>query len=240
MPGFTSKYWRHSKFLLDKKQGFNIKMTYLLPIIIGGVSINVMPMFGKSAGVIRMKNTTRKLTVILVLFLMVLTTACTNREEVKKDPSVTIVTPSEEQNKESVKSTVAPIATKEISIYTMNENTQDVESVSAVVNEDTEITPELIVDMVTASLAERLIDVRIDKVTTEKDTVIVSFDSDTPPVVQVNLTVETTILDAIAQSLVDNLPEYPKVIFRVKGKEYKSDNLTFGLNDVYLDGNKSK
>lgn len=187
-----------------------------------------------------MKNTTRKLTVILVLFLMVLTAACTKRAEVKKDSSVTIVTPSAAKEKEADKFGVAPAATKEISIYTMDENTQDVESVSAVVNADTEITPELIVDMVSDSLAERLVDVGIDSVTTDKDAVIVSFKSDTPPVVKVDLTVETTILDAIAQSLVDNLPEYPKVVFRVEGKEYKSDNLSFGLNDVYLDGNKSK
>jgi hypothetical protein len=199
-----------------------------------------MPMFGKSVGVIRMKNTTRKLTVILVLFLIVLTTACTNKVEVKKDTSITIVTPSAGQDKQTAKSAVTPSATKEISIYTMNENTQDVESVSAFVSEDTKITPEFIVDKVADSLAERLIDVGIDSVTTEKDTVIVSFLSDAPPVVQVDLTVETTILDAIAQSLVDNLPEYPKVIFRIEGKEYKSDNLSFGLNSVYLDGNKSK
>lgn len=215
-------------------------MTYLAPIIITGVSIDVMPMFGKSVGVIRMKNTTRKLTVILVLFLIVLTTACTKKVEVKKDTSITIVTPSAGQDKQTAKSAVTPSATKEISIYTMNENTQDVESVSAFVSEDTKITPEFIVDKVTDSLAERLIDVGIDSVTTEKDTVIVSFLSDAPPVVQVDLTIETTILDAIAQSLVDNLPEYPKVIFRIEGKEYKSDNLSFGLNSVYLDGNKSK
>ncbi len=215
-------------------------MTYLAPIIINGVSIDVMPMFGKSVGVIRMKNTTRKLTVILVLFLIVLTTACTKKVELKKDSSITIVTPSAAQDKETAKATVTPTATKEISIYTMNENTQDVESVSAFVSEDTKITPEFIVDKVADSLAERLIDVGIDSVTTEKDTVIVSFLSDAPPVVQVDLTVETTILDAIAQSLVDNLLEYPKVIFRIEGKEYKSDNLSFGLNSVYLDGSKSK
>lgn len=187
-----------------------------------------------------MKNTTRKLGIILVLFLIVFVSACTKKDEEKKDSSVAIVTPSVAQNKDTVKATVTPAATKEIYIYTMNENTQDVESVSAVVNEDTKITPELIVDKVTDSLGERLIDVGIDSVTTEKDTVIVNFKSDTPPVVQVKQAVETTILDAIAQSLVDNLPEYPKVIFRVEGKAYRSDNLSFGLNDIYLDGNKSK
>jgi hypothetical protein len=199
-------------------------------------------MFGNSVGVIRMKNTAGKLTVILVLFLMVLTTACTKKDDIKEDikPSVnTILTPEASSDPET-KIGVAPAATKEIPIYTINESTQEVEAATATINEDTEITPELIVDQVIDSLAERLIDVGVESVTTEKDTVIVSFTGDTPPVSNVDLSVETTILDSIAQSLVDNLPEFPKVIFRVAGESYQSANLSYDLNGVYLDGNKSK
>lgn len=189
-----------------------------------------------------MKNTTRKFLVFLVLFLMVLTAACTKKEQAKteKGSSVAIVTPSETGKNTTKQNDVAPAAMKEIPIYTINQTNKEVEAVSATVNEDTEITPELIVDLVADSLAERLIDVGIDSVTKEQDTVIVSFQADTPPVVHVDLSVETTILDAIAQSLVDNLPDYPKVIFRTEGEAYTSGNQAFGLNDVYLDGNKSK
>ncbi len=135
---------------------------------------------------------------------------------------------------------VEPAATKEIFIYTVNEATQGVESVVALIPQDSEITPELIVDQVTDSLADRLITVGIDEVTAEKDTVIVSFKADQPPLTNVGSSLEKTILDAIAQSLVDNLEESPKVIFRVEGKAYSSGNFSFGLDEVYLDNSKTK
>jgi len=146
-------------------------------------------------------------------------------------------TPKEEKGT----SQPAPVASIEVPIYTINQNTQEVESVVALVPENSELTPELIVDLVIDSFDERLITVGVDKVTTDKDTVIVSFLNDYAPLINVGSGVETTILDAIAQSLVDNLKdEYPKVIFRVEGKEYSSGHYLFGLNEVYLDGTKTK
>ena len=59
----------------------------------------------------------------------------------------------------------------------------------------------------------------IDDIIVEKDTVIVSFLSSQAPLVNVGSTLETTILDAIAQSIIENFPQYPKVIYRVEGKE---------------------
>lgn len=146
-------------------------------------------------------------------------------------------TPKEEKER----SEPAPVASIEIPIYTINQNTQEVESVVALIPENSELTPELIVDLVVDSFADRLITVGIDKVTTEGDTVIVSFLSDQAPLINVGSGVETTILDAIAQSLVDNLKEeYPKVIFRAEGKKYSSGHYLFGLNEIYLDGTKTK
>jgi hypothetical protein len=133
---------------------------------------------------------------------------------------------------------VEPTATKEISIYTMNETSLEVESVTALVPEKSEITPQLIVNLVADSLADRLVTVGIDNVTTEGDTVIVSFLSNQPPLTNVGSGLEETILTAFAQSLVDNLKDkYPKVIFRQEGKAYSSGHFEFGINEVYLDGN---
>ena len=138
---------------------------------------------------------------------------------------------------------IEPVATKEISIYTLNETTLEVEVVEALVPEESEITPDLIVDMVVDSLADRLVMVGIDEVTTKDDTVIVSFLSDVAPSANVGSGPEGTILDCLAQSLVDNLvnyPDYPKVIFRLEGQAYASGHFEFGINEVYLDGNRTK
>lgn len=143
-------------------------------------------------------------------------------------------------SKETVPETVERVATKEISIYTINESSQGVESATGLVPENSKITPQLIIDLVQDSLADQSIMVGIDEVTTDKDTVIVSFKSDQPPLINVGSGLEKTILDAIAQSLVDNLPDYPKVIFRVEGKAYSSGNFSYGLDEIYLDNSKTK
>lgn len=142
--------------------------------------------------------------------------------------------------KETEAPTVKPVATKEISIYTINEETKAVESAVALVPADSEITPELIIDQVTDSLADSLVEIGVDTVTTKKDAVIVSFKSDQPPLTNVGGGLEKSILDAVAQSLVDNLKDYPKVIFRVEGQAYSSKNYSFGLDQVYLDNSKTK
>lgn len=131
-----------------------------------------------------------------------------------------------------------PIAppNKEISIYTMNESTFEVEPATALISEDSEVTPELIVDLVVDSFADRSVTIGIDSIKTKDDAVIVSFLSDQPPLVNVGGSVETTILDAIAQSLVDNLDDYTKVIFQVEGEAYASGHYEFKINQVYLDG----
>lgn len=138
------------------------------------------------------------------------------------------------------KPTVIPAATREINIYTINQDTLGVESVVALVPADSENTPQLIIDQVMDSLADNLVEIGVEGVSTQKDAVIVSFKSDQPPLTNVGSALEKTILDAVAQSLVDNLKDYPKVIFRVEGKAYSSVNYSFGLDQIYLDNSKSK
>lgn len=141
---------------------------------------------------------------------------------------------NDENNKE-----VEPVVTKEVNIYTMNETTLQVESAVALVPVDTELTPEIIVDMVVDSFADRLVTIGIDSVTTKDDIVIVSFLKDKAPLFNAGSGLEDTILDAIAQSLVDNLPAYPKVIYRAEGEAYASGHYEFEIDEVYLDNNRT-
>lgn len=149
--------------------------------------------------------------------------------------------PSQEttdSNKNEV--TSEPVGTKQITIYTISDTSGEVEVYPALISEDTDLTPELIVDMVTDALADSSIIVDIDKVTEKDDTVIVSFKSGNPPVEGVGSGTETAILDAYAQSLVDNFKDkYPKVIFQLDGKAYSSGHYLFKLDEVYLDGTKT-
>lgn len=126
---------------------------------------------------------------------------------------------------------------KELSIYSIDGETAQKVSVTAVVSSQKEITPQLIVDKVVESMADETFMIGIDSVTTEEDRIIVSFLDDQPPVTNVGSSVEGEILDAIAMSLIDNLSDYHKVIFRVMGEGYSSGHIEFDKDYVYLESN---
>lgn len=128
---------------------------------------------------------------------------------------------------------------KELSIYSISAETAEKISVIAMVPSDTEITPELIVDKVVESMEDESFTIGIDSVTTSDDMVIVSFTGDQPPVRNVGSSVEGGILDAIAQSLLDNLSDtYHKVVFRVMDGPYASGHYEFDINHVYMETKK--
>lgn len=192
----------------------------------------------------------RKICFIFVLSITSMTAACSSDKQGKDNVSITnqkvTDTPanslnnSEELREEVVTPAVAPAATKEIYIYTLNADSKDVEARIALVSKEEDVTPELVVNLVTDSLADGLIDVNIESVTTQEDYIIVSFQPDAAPVVDTDNEMETAILDTLAQSLIDNfMNEYPKVIFRIAGEAYKTEQFSFGVSQVYLDGTKT-
>ena len=132
---------------------------------------------------------------------------------------------------------IQPTQNVELLIYVVN-NAADLDPVYALVPADEEITPQLIVETVVDSMADRSILIGIESVTTEGDTVIVSFYSDKAPLKDVGASFESAILDAIAQSLVENLEDYNKVIYRVEGGPYISGHIELEKDEVYFEDNR--
>lgn len=128
-------------------------------------------------------------------------------------------------------SAIKPPENDDLPVFTVNPDTGDVEPVSALVPQGSEKTPQLIVDTVVDSLADQSIKVEIDYVKQEKNTVIVSFKKDASPSKNAGSGYEAAILDAFAQSLVDNLGV--KVIFRIEDEAYVSGVFEYGINEVY-------
>ncbi len=124
---------------------------------------------------------------------------------------------------------------RELSIYSIDSQSAEKISITAMVSSGKEITPEIIVDKVVESMVDETFMIGIDEVTTEGDAVIVSFLDDQPPVTNVGSSVENEILDAIAQSLLDNLDDYHKVIFRIMGGPYQTGHIELDLNTVYME-----
>jgi hypothetical protein len=134
-------------------------------------------------------------------------------------------------------STIQPVANIDLPIYIVNVDTGEIETKTALVSKDSVLTPELIVDTVIESMADQSIVVGIDSVSTKGDSVIVSFTKDQAPFSDLGASYESAILDAIAQSLTENLADYNKVIYRVEGKAYISGHIELGVDDVYFEGN---
>lgn len=133
-----------------------------------------------------------------------------------------------------VPTAIQPTDNIELLIYIVN-SSAELEAVPALVPAGTEITPQLIVDTVVDSMADQSLVIGVESVTTDGDTVIVSFYSDKPPLKDVGAGYEEAILNAIAQSITENLDDYNKVIYRVEGGPYVSGHMEFGINEVYFE-----
>ncbi len=118
----------------------------------------------------------------------------------------------------------------EVPIYSINDESLESEQTYV---EMEEITPKTVVQAVVDSLAEHSLEVGIDSVTMEGDTVIVSFLFGKAPLTSVGSTVEETILNSIADSLLDNVEGCKNVIFRAEGEAYESGHYAFGFDEVY-------
>lgn len=131
--------------------------------------------------------------------------------------------------------TIQPVQTKELKIYSIDNNNYELVDATALIPMDSKITPEFIVKTVVNTLRDLSLEVGYHSVSTKDDIVIVDFRSDMSPVYNVGAGVEAAILDAIAQSLLDNLNDYKKVIYRVDGKAYVTGHIELGLDEIYLE-----
>ncbi len=122
----------------------------------------------------------------------------------------------------------------ELLIYVVNSSTY-LDPVTALVSADAEITPELVVNTVVDSMADQSLSIGVESVSTQDDTVIISFYADQPPLSNVGSGLESAILDALAQSITENLDEYRKIIYRVEGGSYKSGHIELGIDEIYFE-----
>jgi len=152
------------------------------------------------------------------------------------------ITPSSEdilqsENATPTSTSIQPTSNIDLQVYTVDSDLGEIEPVTAAVPAGSEITPQLIVDTVVESLADQSINIVVKDVTTKDDIVIVNFDKDNTPYKNLGSDYEGAILDAIAQSLIDDLKDYKKVIFRVDGGAYVGGAFETGIDEYYLEDN---
>ena len=126
---------------------------------------------------------------------------------------------------------------KEIFFYTVNPETLETEAVSAVVDEEFADEPEELMILITDSLEDAGYEIGIQSALADGENVVVDFSADMHPASGLGKQEEKAVLDAIAQSLLDNLIGQRGVVFRIMGEAYESENFSFGLYYVYMKNN---
>ncbi len=130
--------------------------------------------------------------------------------------------------------TVAPPENKEITIYVIDSEIIEKEAVTVLVDAQTELTPEFIVEQVVTAMEDIGFIIGINDIIIEGDSVRIDYRNDTAPVCAVGSTAEGLILDIIGQSILDNLPQYKKIYVSVMGEKYSSGHFEFELDEVYI------
>lgn len=120
-----------------------------------------------------------------------------------------------------------------ITYYTLSDDLKS-EEVTAVLPEGTKMTIDSLVRYVAGTMEESNVTVGIDSVTSDGSTVIISFMYDLAPICGIGADLEEEVLDAIAQSVLENFSDYTSVVYRVEGKAYQSENRSYDIDYVYL------
>ena len=134
----------------------------------------------------------------------------------------------------TVKPSVVPLESMEVTIYTLNTDSLEKEAVPVLVTIEDQLTPELIIEQVVDAMEGEGFYIGINDIIKEQDSVRIDFRSDAVPVIDVGASVEGSIIDILAQSVLDNLPQYKKIFISIEGGPYHSGHLEFELDDVYL------
>ena len=191
-----------------------------------------------------MNNRMRKISVVLLLGVLLLN-GCGNNDhngssekEVDKVPyEVSQEENSAEQsnNDENEDEHAHESVSMDVNYYTVSNDGMDymVKDVVASVQDDTDITPEFVMQLVIEGLSDNGFVVEYNSATIYGDNVVIDLNGATPPVVGVDEKVEKVMLEAIAFSMLDNIKDCNGVIFHVDGKAYISDNTSYGYDEAF-------
>lgn len=173
-------------------------------------------------------------------------TAGTDPGQVTPEPVTTIVQDDDPYEDDinstsediTVTSPLSPnenISIRSFNYYTVNVNSNTVKSAVGAVSTDVPLSPELIMEFLIDSLEDESVIIGLDKVELANGHCTVSFDESIASVAETGAGLETAVLDAAAQSILDNIVGCSSVSFRIMGEAYSTVNLSMSLDEVYMD-----
>lgn len=227
-----------SKGLVKKCNSFNMKMTYFNGMLNSEDKFTLAwysdgGYFQKGCGTL-MRRAKRVPALLTAVCMACLLAACRKDEPDSMELTplpVTMVPKVTGNATPQVSNTLSQV--ERITYYTLSDDLKS-EEVTAVLPEGTKMTIDSLVRYVAGTMEESNVTVGIDSVMSDKSTVIISFMRDSAPVCGVGADLEEEVLDAIAQSVLENFSDYTSIVYRVEGMAYQSENRSYDIDYVYL------
>lgn len=131
--------------------------------------------------------------------------------------------------------TVGAFTPVRINYYTVDAKTDQLRMAAAMLNADEKLTPSLVLSYIVDSLEDSSVILGIDSVNTDGDLCVISFDSSIKDISVSDPDLEEVILDACAQSIIDNFDDINRICMRILGEAYITEGHTFAFDYIYMD-----
>lgn len=180
---------------------------------------------------------------IVVLSLCLSLTGCRQKRPLQGIPSFhhSHMYVNEDQIDDTNDPIITPVITGanynlvSINYYAVNVTESKVINAVAMEIENTVITPERILGYLIDSLEDESITLSYNSIEMNDGNVTIDFTDTIYPISLSGVDLEYAVLDAAAQSILDNIKDATSVSYHINGNAYKTANLSFGYNDVYMD-----
>lgn len=180
------------------------------------------------------KHLYRILFMIILAVFCAFSTACSEKKDPVPDPAVTASPTQDEKDDPHVTSYVVDNSQVfRISYYTVDPSGKIKNAVS-LITDTTKITPKLVLGFFIDSLEDESFNLKINDVTVTDNLCVIDFDDSIHDIASMGKKVEDAVLDAAAQSVLDNIEEVEGVGFSINGAAYSTDNNKFVLNSIYM------
>lgn len=183
-----------------------------------------------------MKKSASALICLIGFILICLFLASCTKKDPDTDPAIT-QQPTNIDEKDDPKATSYevlnnPQVTK-IGYYSVDTSGK-IKRATSLVNDSASVTPELILSYFVDSLEDESIVLEIDDVSVQDEICRISFNDSIYDVSSMGKIVETAVLDAAAQSILDNIDDVTGVSYYINNKQYSTNNYSFELNSIYM------
>ena len=169
----------------------------------------------------------KKITGVCLIIMLCLLVGCQKKPAGTKNPSPS---PSSITNPTGS----VPFQAVEVPIYTISADLSELVATGVLIDVEKELTVDLVVSAVSEALQDNAIDTKMNQVILGSHFVTLDFDPSAPPVTGVSADLEELILDAYAQSVLDNFSDFSEVRITMNGYAYASAHRKLGLNEAYL------